>query len=277
VSAITDIADLKQRLLTGKGMLRPLLAATNGVLTLANATSGHFTLSLNPNHVGTTAPGTLQSFLVPDGTSQMRVVAKEASMGTIDDTWLGHFYLLGTVDLTSTSGNRFTHSSTFTRVRRTRFGTADSPISLLPLLYLTAASSTTVAQYTMTYVNQNGDAVTGAVVNALPNAVTNVQALYNIMLDDGHTAVLDVTAITVSTATTGATANLYGFEPLIPAFCPFAGAISYTDAIYGGLSMSHLRPATPDAGAVTSFLGLLAVNNLGSSLTVGLALGVNNT
>jgi hypothetical protein len=276
MAAATTGVNIKQRIFDGKGVRQNWAISSNGSLTAAGSTSGHFSNSLNCNALGTTHPGTLVGFPLPNTTDQLRLTYCEGIPNGSEGYWLGYYYRFGTATLNSTVGNRFTHDSTFTRLRRTRFGTANSNINLIPLIYVTAASSVTQATYTMTYADQGGTS-TVSPNNLLPAAATNAQGLYNVILDNADCAVLDVTAITCSVATTGGTISVYGFEPLALVSSPAAnGMFSVQDQLYGGLALSELLPATTDAGSVTSFLGVLGTSGLASAGGFLNAVGFNN-
>lgn len=272
---VTGIVDIKRRMVQGKGFHQVWLPATNATPTAANAASGHFGNTINPGSVGTTMPGTMVGFPIPNTTDDLRGVCCVSYCSAVESMWLGYFYRFGTADLTSTSGNRLTHDGTFTRLRRTVFGTANTNIGLIPVLQVLTASSVTVCSYTITYNDQDGVSTTSP-TNQLPAAATNNAGTYNLILDEADCNVLDITALNVSVATTGGTAALWGFEPLMKVSAPGVGMGSYDDALYGGLRLPPFRPATPDSGSVTSVLGFLCPTTLITTVAPLYVMGVNN-
>ncbi len=275
MAAVTTAADIKLRVWDGKGLQALWLPASNGSLTAATATSGHFSNSFNPNSIGSTLPGTIVGFQLPNTTDDLRALFVEGNHAAADGMWLARFYRFGTGAL-STTGDRLTHDSTFTRLRRTVFGTANTNIPLIPVIYITAATATTAPTYTVTYVDQDGNSVTSP-NNVCPAAVTAAQGLYNIIMNENDHAVLDITQLNVSVAATAGTFSLYGVELIAPINTLNVGAHSYADLLYGGMGLNWLQPATPDSGVVTSALGIYCTSNLGTGATPIRLLGFNNT
>jgi len=59
----------------------------------------------------------LEVLQIPPGTNDIRMSFLEASRNGASAFWVGWFYRFGTADLTAT-GQRLTHDSTFTRIRK---------------------------------------------------------------------------------------------------------------------------------------------------------------
>ncbi len=277
MAAVTTSEEIKLRIWDGLGLEQYWFPLSNGTLTAAVAASGFFTNSLNPNVLGTTLPTTLVGFQLPPSTNDLRLTFVETAHSATDAFWLARFYRIGTCTLTAT-GNRLTHDGTFTRLRRTVFGTANTAINMIPLMYLTAATSANLLNYTMTYVDQDGNTGITSPNNTAPAAATNAQGLYNIMMDTSDYAVLDITAITVSgSAPATGTCDIYGAELLAPINSVITGTQGYTDLTFSNLSLSQLQPASPDAGSVTSFLTIYCPSNLSSGVCPIRVQGFDNT
>jgi len=275
MAAATGSADIKLRIYDGLGLEQMWFPLSNGTLTAAAAASGFFTNSLNPNVIGSTLPGTIVGFQLPPSTNDLRLTFAETAHNATDSFWLARFYRFGTCTLTAT-GNRLTHDGTFTRLQRTVFGTANTAINLIPVMYITTATATAAAVFTMTYADQDGVSTTGP-NNTLPAAITAVQGLYNILMDVADYAVLDVTAITLSGSTPSAGAcSIFGVELLAPINSVIAGTQGYTDLLFSGLSLPQLQPATPDAGSVTSFLAVYCPSNLSTGVCTIRVQGFDN-
>lgn len=276
MAAITSGADAKLRFFDGKGTCLPITTLATGTVTAANADSGHITGGFVMNAIGTTYPGTLVGLQTQNTTDDLRGMAFEMTSAGIFGGWLGYFYRFGTANLTSTVGNRLTHDGTFTRVQRTRFGTASSNVPLIPILYVTTASTTTQCIYTFDYVDQDGNSATSG-NNRLPAAATNAQTACFMKMLAADTGVLDITAVTVSTATTAGVASIYGFEPLMPCNTAVAGLQSYKDGLYGALNLPEIRPAAANSGSFTqALLGILNTRQ-SNSASYGVLYGFNNT
>lgn len=276
MAAATGSADIKLRIWDGLGIEQLWLPLSNGTITAAAAASGFFTNSLNPNAIGSTLPTTIQGFPLPNTTNDLRLTMAETAHNATDSFWLARFYRFGNATLTAT-GNRLTHDGTFTRLRRTVFGTANTAINLIPVMYITTATAAAAAVFTMTYADQDGVSTTGP-NNTLPAAATAAQGLYNILMDVTDYAVLDVTAITLSGSTPSAGAcDIYGVELLAPFNSVIAGAHSYVDLLFSGLTLPHLQPAVPDSGSVTSFLAVYCPSNLSTGVCPIRVQGFDNT
>src|SRR3990167_8813788 len=276
MAAATNITQIKRQMLAGKGVFRPFMHVNAGASTAANSGCGFFTAGLSCNAIGTTYPSTLVGFQMPPATASLRSSFFENMTNAQRAGWWGYFYRFGTVDLTTSGVGRFTHDSTFTRLRRTVMGTANTNINVLPLIYVTAASATSNYLFSLEYVDQDGNTTSGSLNNTFPSVTTAAQSLYFIFMNDGDCAVQNVTDTGVGQTCTAGTASIYGFEPLF-FWAPHAsGEMNYVDTIFGGLKMGDIRPATPDAGTVTSFLGVLHMSNAVSVANAGFISGFEN-
>lgn len=271
--AITTHNSIILNLAQGKGKFRPYIAGGAGSGTAATVNCGGITGGFNLNLLGTTYPSTLVGFLYGNTTSQQLMVQFFADPVSSRGVVFGRYYLLGTATLTTT-GDKFTHSGTFTKLTRTQFGEATKEISMWPIIYLTAATATTAPVIILKtaaggtgYVDQDGNNVVGTKSFTFPAAATAIQSTYFLRLEDTTCAVRDIVAIQVTTAGTAGTANIYGFEPYAESQGTVANLATQNDHVYGGIAMRDISPAIPDAGSVTSYLGLLGLH----SQTAGIA------
>lgn len=274
---VANITDVRRRIAQGKGAYIPLITLGNGSLTTATATSGHFTNSLNVNSIGSTYPTTLTGFDALFNESSVLAAQLLGSSSAIEHGMFGIFYQIGTFSI---SGASFTHSGTFTRLRRTVFGQANTAIPYIPVYYVTTAVSgaSSAPTFTFTYVDQDGNTGETSITNTLPATAVNAQSCYNMMPKTSDSAVLDITAmsITANGASAGA-CTIYGFEPLATQITYATTELCNHDTIYGGLKLPDLQPASPDSGSVTSFLGWLYPSNNATANNMSILVGVSNT
>lgn len=279
MTAITTRGEIIDRQLQGRGVNIPFVTTANGTLTAAAAASGFFSNSLHFNLIGTTLPTTLVGLQLPPGTQDLRCVNLKAALPAAKSGWLGWLYQFGTLNFAST-GNGFTHDSTFTELRRTQFGEASKPITMIPLIYIQQnVVAGTAPAMSFSYADQDGNATTGSVTLTFPSTNTAVQSCFNLMLNDEDCAVQDVTAfnITQGAGSSPATAKIFGFEHIATVHSTVLGELSYDDQVYSPTLLKSLRPAAPNSGSVTSYLAFMCPANLG---TVGgnfVLSGVDNT
>jgi hypothetical protein len=259
---ITDRKTAFKRQAQGKGFVIPILGLAQGVTTAAAAASGFFSCSLNFNALGTTLPSTYQGLILPPNTSdRLRIMMGQAGMSALRTLYLARVYKMGTLDLTAT-GDQFTADGAVTYpVTRTEFGVSGEPITLLPVLQITTATTTTPAVIRLRtaagaagYVDQDGNSTVGTKDFTLPNAATAVQSTFLLRMEDGDSGVRSISAIEVTTAAATGAANIWGLELIMPLSSALLGTAALNDAIFGGLAMSNLNPAVPTAGTLESYL-----------------------
>lgn len=260
--SVTTRTDITQRIAKGYGFLQPY-TTTSTSATSGAAASGFFSETIQFNTVGLTFPGTLLGLQLPAGLSgSARPILTLCSVGGLP-FYYGIIYLIGTVVLSST-GNQFTHDAATFPVLRTQFGAASQAVSLLPLIQITVATTVTAPAYIMRnsapsagYVNQDGASITGTKTFTMPAAATAVQSTYTMRLEDGDSAVQDVTQIDIQTAGSAGTASIYGLEVISSISSVSSPLSGYHDHLYGGLSFGDIGFALATAGTVTAYRVLM--------------------
>jgi hypothetical protein len=179
----------------------------------------------------------------------------------------GNFYKLGTLNLAAT-GDQFTHDAATFPVLRTRLGQASQAVPLRPLVQITTACSVTAPIFILRtaagaagYVDEDGNSVIGTKTMTMPSVTTAVQSTYLFRLEDGDSAITDITAIEVTTASSTGAATIWGFEELgtVPAVIGSEGG--YRDAVFSGLRMATMNSAVATSGTASSFSGILAIGS----------------
>jgi hypothetical protein len=262
--------------LGAKMQFAPLFpASTTTAATGGTSGSSVFNVQLGFNQQGTTLPGTLVGFQLPPGLSTNLFTL--ASMGGSTNTqslWLVYLYKIGTLVLSST-GNQFTHDAATFPVTRTLMGQATQALNLVPVLYITTATTTTAAAFilkasggTAGYTNQSAAGVVGTKTFTLPAAATAVNSAYILRLEEGDSAIQDMTQIDITIAASAGAATVFGMELIgnITAMRQYMCTIE--DALFSGFFMKDLVPAAATSGSATSYLALASFSN-------GLSGGVN--
>lgn len=270
-----DIAD---RFVAGKGYVNEYQTIVSGVLTGGTASSGFFVYGFSPSLVGTTLPGTVVGFIKPVVATRLMGLIQGNTTNTTAG-WLVWLYKVGTVDLTAT-GDRLTHSAATFPVRRTLFGAADQPLSLLPMLRVTTAITTTTPVIRLRtaaggtgYVNQAGTSVVGTRSMTLPLATAGT--VYVPVVEKGDAAVRDVTAVEVTTAAAAGAADLWLAEFITISGGPIQQMGTLHDAVTAGLQMVRLDPAVAVSGTVESLLTTVVSGTTSRSFG-GVILGVTD-
>lgn len=265
----TRLQAIQQQAL-GRAVAIPIVTAATASITAATANNGFLNFSISPNLQGTTLPNTIVGFPFVN-TPSARYRHIRTSFFPITRTgWLGIFYKIGTLVLTST-GNQFTHDgATFPVLRNNLFG-ANTPVRLRPLVYLTAATATTAPSFilkdsggTAGYVDQDGNSVVGTKTFTFPAAATAIQSTYLLRLEDGDSSVQDITQIDVTAAGSAGSAVIYGFEEI----CKVGTNLSINtinEGLLGDLNLRDMTPAVATTGTATSFLGILGGGSDNSS------------
>lgn len=242
--------------------------------TAGAAASGFHSVQLYFNNIGTTTPGTLVGFPIPPApANQLLGVMGQMGMLIARCNYLVNLYKLGTLDLTAT-GNKFTHDGTTFPVTRTQFGEAAKPLSLIPIVYITTATTTTAAVFRLRtvaggagYTNQSGSTVVGTKTMTLPSTTTAVNSAYVLRLEDGDSGVQDISNIEVTTSAAAGAATIFGAEILMQLEVPTTAMVTNYDAMFGGLGMNDLVPAAKTGGsALTSYLAIMSVGGTNGGL-----------
>jgi len=267
--AFTTRNEVYQALQQGKGVYAPFrLAFPASAGTAGAAASGFFSARMCLNSLGTTFPSTFKTMMTPSPTSPMRLVAAYGSTeaNSLYPTWLARFYVIGTVNLAAVSASALTHDAATFPVTRTSLGTASSPVSMIPMLWITTATTTTAPIFSFTYVNQDGSTVVGAKTMTMPSAATTVSSGYILRLEDGDSGVRDVTAVNVTTAGATGAATLFGVEPIAPVVLVSQHYLSAHDALAGAYAYRDLNAAVATSGSATSYLGIFSSSTTSSSI-----------
>lgn len=265
---ITNRQTLIQNAAKGLGVLLPVTLPAGGSGTTATAGSGHvqgeFLLG-----TGTTYNSTLVGLDLPPALSnELFSTFTSMSLSLQMGGWLVRYYLLGTLNLTAT-GDQFTHDAATFPVLRKKYGEASKPVTLMPVVYLTTALTTTAATCVLKtdaggagYVDQDGNATVGTKTFTFPSTTTAVNSTYLMMPNSDDFGIQDITQIDVDIAAATGAANIYGMELL----APIAGMLhkgSLNDMAFSGLQLVDLAPAVATSGTVTSYLGIFGAQGGG--------------
>jgi hypothetical protein len=282
--AITTRDQLQQEFAKGNGYLFPGRTITPGTTTAAAPASNNLDFLLHPNFTGTTLPTTLVDFPRPaapprDWYPIYVGMSANALNRTIFLAWL---YKFGTVNLAAT-GNQITHDAATFPILRTRFGEASKPLTLIPLLYITTATTMTAPIFILQtngggtgYVDQDGNNVDGSVSFTCPNAATAAQSCYALRLETGDVGVRDIVQIDVTTAGTAGVADLWGMEII----CPFGNNAPFgpwVDPFFGGLGPLQVTPGVATSGTATSKLCIVSMDNTTATTMAGWVAAAMNT
>lgn len=270
-------SDIEQRMAGGKILSMQFRQTSSAATTAALATSGHHTVQIFSNTIGTTFMSTLVGIpptnKPPGPTRLLHAMAVQNAPRT---TYLARLYTIGTVALNAT-GNQLTHDAATFPVLRPRFGVANSAVPLVPMIFITTATTTTAAVIRLAtaadgvgYVNQDGTSVRSVFNFTMPAGATALSSGFVFVLNSGDSAVRDISQVRVVTAAAAGAATVYGAELLAPVSTIVAGLTTTIDVLFGGLSMTDLTPATATAGTATSILTLIS---FGTSTASGTASG----
>lgn len=281
----TNRNDLMIKFAQGKGYFYQAKPTTTGSLTTSNANSGAFTVGSQFNTLGTTTPGTLVGFPTPTGPSadiSILMSGFSADVNAARGAYLAYFYKMGTINLAAT-GNQFTPDAATFPITRTQFGAATKPLTLLPLLYTTAALTVTAAAFQLQtsggaagYTNQSGSAVIGAKTFTYPSASATATSGFFLRLEDGDSGVQAINQVNVTTASTTGTATIYGIELIAPMGCLHLSMVSMYDGAFGGIGLQSLTPGIATSGTATSMLGSIILSSTGSVQGIMTIAGVLN-
>ena len=259
--AITTRAGIQQNIAKGWGVIQLLSGTTRVGGTTANAGCGFMNIGFSWNSIGTTLYTTLQSFPLPLSLPNEVFHLWSQYYGGLGGCGLGYLYKIGTVDLTAT-GNQLTHDAATFPVVRTQLNAASQPVGLIPVVLITTATATTAPVFRLRtlagaagYVDQDGNSIVGTKTMTMPAAATAAGSGYIIRLEDGDSAVRDITNVEVTTAGTAGAATIYGLEILSKYPTNRQNYIPATsNGLFRGIELPDLRPATATSGTVTAEL-----------------------
>lgn len=271
MSAFTNRNDLMIKFAQGKGYyFQAGTTSTGGSAGAAN--SGGFTVQTLFNTIGSSVPGTLVGFPTPPALPANLSILMSMFNGDSNSgrgVWLCYFYKIGTIDLTGT-GDKFTHDAAGFPITRTQFGASAKPLTLLPFIYVTTASSVTAPAFQLQtnggaagYTNQDGTTVIGTKTFTFPATATTTTSGYFMRPEDGDSGVQDISQTKVTTASTTGAASVYGVELIAPMGCLHLSMASMYDGAFSGIGLQDLAPGVATSGTATSMLGLIVMSTTG--------------
>lgn len=236
----------------GKGLMAQYDGLNVATTTLSTAGSGSHSLQISLNTIGSTQWSALVGTNLQDGiTSPMRVILVQ-NTATRASSWIyARLYLIGTLNLTTTS-SEFTHNAATFPILRTVMGQANQPIDLIPIMLVTTATTTTAAVFKMDYVDQDGNATTGTIDFTMPSTATNAGSGFVLPLEVGDSAVRDVTNINISTTASAGAASIYGMEIIDYASTVLTTSTTNKDAAFRGFNLANITPGVATSGTATS-------------------------
>lgn len=260
--AVTTLQGLFDLDAAGKAVQADYVTDESTGTTAAVAASGFLNLLTEWNTLGTTRFSTLKGFPVPAGlTSPLRMLNAAAGGNRGGTAIFANLYKLGTISFTST-GNQFTHDAATFPILKKQMGTSQAVNGKL-LIVITAAMSTTAAVMTVNYTNQAGASITGARTWTAPSVTTAVSGTYAIALEEGDTAIQDLTSINISVASASGTANVY----LMEEHCMLAAAIGAGQSFVRSPAIESLSIPNYTPGSATSGTAVTEIMPLSSGLS----------
>jgi len=283
--AITTRAAFFNRRGLGKGLYLPMpIVDSNTTTTAAVAASGFQTFRIMASAIGSTFPSSFQQLPLPPALStNLNLGLAACTLSAARTVWLAYFYKLGTLDLTGT-GNKFTHDAATFPVLRKQFGQASQPLTLMPLVIVTTALTTTAATFLIRnhtgpaagYTNQDGTSVTGTQLFTFPSATTTLNSGFVPILEltggggatFGDSGVQDISNIDIQTSASVGACDIWGVEYLSPLANSSLNQFAFNDAIMSGFNPVDLAPAVATSGTAVSRLALLALGSVAASGTL---------
>lgn len=248
----------------GKGFQAQARMAGSSV-TLATSTSNYITVNLYFNLVGSTIPTTLVGLQLPPSLpNELLLTHITAFFNTTGarGACLVRLYKVGTLNLAVT-GDQFTHDAATFPITETKFTETLKPKNLIPILYVTTATTVTAPIITLKtaaggagYTDQDGNNVVGTRTFTFPAAATLAGSGYILRTEDEDSGVRNISAIQVNTAASAGAATIFLMENLGVLNAPSGGAGCTLDSMFGGLRMQDLKEAPSTAGTPTSYLGV---------------------
>lgn len=280
---LTDINTLYQRMAEGYGFMSIHASVASGATTAAAAPSGHLSCSVVVNAIGTTLPGTLVGFPSNGSTNAKRLIHYLQGVGAAGtfQGYMGVYYKLGTLNLAAT-GDQFTHDAATFPVLRTKYGESSKPVSLIPLVQITTATTTTAPIFTLKngagtngYVDEDGNTIVGTKTMTMPAAATANNSTFIFRLENDDNAVEDIVNINVGTAAATGAATIWGFEPISPLATYSATNATAEDALFAPLRLPDITPAVATSGTAKAYLGGLLFSNATRTMR-SIAIGVDD-
>lgn len=252
-------------------MLMPFRSAPISNANSASAPMGFFTGHLTNNIIGTTFPTTIEGFAIPTVTRLRLVMLQMGAAGT-STMYLGQIYKLGTLNLAAT-GDQFTHDAATFPITRTQLGVATQPLTLLLLLQISVATTTTAPAFILKtnaggtgYVDQDGNNVVGTKTHTMVSATMGVGSTYMLRLEDGDSGIRDISAIEITTAAAVGEAYIWGIELLAPASIINGSLATTNDSLFSGLAPMNIGPGSATSGTATSYLTVYRSGAVGDQI-----------
>lgn len=279
--SFSTLKSIRQKIATGKGFINPFV--TQEMLSGGTAVgqNGGW-LSMRPfAEEGSTYPGTLNDTFFPQVSGSNNFLIQSLILNQVENPgWLCRFYRMGTVNLAAT-GSQFTADAATFPVRRTIMGVSNVAIPLVPLLYITTATTTTAFVFRLQtgaggngYEDEAGTATVGTVSLTAPSAAMATGTAMPIFPNPNGPMISKILDVRIDTASATGAATIWGAELLMP-FGSYANQVgTFKDGLYGGLCMPLLEAASPVSGSLTSFLGCISVFNTSNQRQHGYAVGV---
>jgi len=274
--AIATLDDISLQMDRGKMVIQMGLSATTTTSTAGGSTSGQGSIAFGGNSIGSTWPGTVESFQQPAGLSSpcFNICNYMTNSGTARGSAFCRLYKVGTLNLTAT-GDQFTHDAATFPLKRTVYGASSTAVAYIPILILTTALTVTAAAFQLQtnaggagYVDQDGNNVVGTKTFTFPALNAALGSAYFLRLEDTDYAAQDITQIKVTTASTTGAADIYLME-IIAHTQNLVVAMSQYDAIVdSGLALKDQLPAVATSGTAVSKLVALSFTNSGFSSTI---------
>lgn len=271
--AIQTHQDILKNMALGRCGVIDIKTLATGTITAANSTSGLVTSQMISNSIGSTYPGTIVGFPLGNFNSSYWVRMVTRTNTATRGGWLANFYKIGTLVITAT-GDQFTHDAATFPILKTSLGQASQPLTLIPIVRVTTALTTTAAAFRLQtsggaagYTDQDGDSTVGTVTFTFPSATTAVNSCFTLRLESGDSGIRDISQIRIDTAASAGAADIWGVELIAPVLSQFATSEeTVSDQIYGGLSLwpAHLGVAT--SGSVTAFTGIYSIGATSGNL-----------
>jgi hypothetical protein len=273
--------DILKQYAAGKSRTSLLAGTAAAASTAATVNSGSITLLTSGGAIGTTYPSTIVG--MPDSKNTTVDMIHTQSMFLNGNqnrgSGMARFYRVGTLNLTTT-GDQFTHDSATFPLLRKIMGQTSQPLSLIPVVQVTTATSVTAPVIRLAtaggaagYTDQDGNATIGNIDFTFPAIATAVNSWYTLRLNTGDWAVRDINQIRVITASTTGAATIW----LMEVINPVQSAVllpSLFDPVFGSAFMpTNVNPAVATTGTATSLM--LGIGHQATSETkLGFDVGV---
>lgn len=273
MATIADKKDILQQFAKGKAVFIPAFGVSSGATTAADANSNYISYQMAPNQIGTTLPGTRQSFPKPAtlGDILMTMVSSGGTVGR--PAWYAKFYRIGSFSVSNVANTITFDSATMPYTRTIMGATAD--VKFLLFAQVTTLFSAASSNMRFNYDDEFGNTVAGTTNTGLPVSAA-VSSWYQCRLEDGDTAITKLNSGTVFTSITQGIVDLWAVELIAPLSSIVAGWGGNVNRIYNGLALDKIEPATPTSGSATTFDAILNVSSAASTVPFMASFGVLN-